>query len=476
VSHGAATGGLISGPGSGTSDSILARLSDGEFVVNAASTGKALPLLEAINAGWVPSAGFLHAMVPGFAGGGLVPGLDFALSMNHVKYQMGGFSRQSIDCSGMVSATVNAALGRNPFSERMSTPVEGNWLAARGAVNGRGAPGDIMIGWFDHGGGANGHTAMTLSDGTNVESNGSDGVIVGGKVGGHDPMFDHNMFIPAKLLRGGDLGGPAGASGAGALGTGGTGGTGGGGAGGATGGASGGSGAGATSQNTSGATPVFVTNWPGSTSVATGTGGPAAQGLPSTSTTPNTYTTAPNTYSTTPNPSGIPGIPYTPDIANTAGTPGQVLMGGHPELGINANALPAQALPLNTGAAAQGTHPLAAATANLPGALGKLFQGPAPWYLAASPEQALTNLGTQAATLAQKTGTGFQDLIQNNWKEMLNTGLAVAGMGLGGGGGAPSTVMNVTNNGMDPMSAASAVERVWRRRTLADQRRGGFGR
>lgn len=55
-----ATGGLISGPGSGTSDSILARLSHGEYVVNAASTQKHLPLLEKINRG----------EVPGFAGGG----------------------------------------------------------------------------------------------------------------------------------------------------------------------------------------------------------------------------------------------------------------------------------------------------------------------------------------------------------------------------------------------------------------------
>ncbi len=46
---GHATGGLITGPGTGTSDSILARLSDGEFVINAKSTAMYRPLLEAIN-------------------------------------------------------------------------------------------------------------------------------------------------------------------------------------------------------------------------------------------------------------------------------------------------------------------------------------------------------------------------------------------------------------------------------------------
>jgi hypothetical protein len=58
----AADGGLIQGPGTGRSDSILARVSTGEFVVNAASTAAHRPALEAINAG----------VMPKFADGGLV--------------------------------------------------------------------------------------------------------------------------------------------------------------------------------------------------------------------------------------------------------------------------------------------------------------------------------------------------------------------------------------------------------------------
>ena len=46
---GFATGGYVSGVGTGTSDSIMARLSDGEFVVNAAATKRNRALLEAIN-------------------------------------------------------------------------------------------------------------------------------------------------------------------------------------------------------------------------------------------------------------------------------------------------------------------------------------------------------------------------------------------------------------------------------------------
>ncbi|MBR1230202.1 hypothetical protein JQ600_35495 [Bradyrhizobium sp. AUGA SZCCT0176] len=50
-----ADGGFVSGPGTGTSDSIPARLSDGEFVVNAAATKQFAPLLQAINSGNLPS-------------------------------------------------------------------------------------------------------------------------------------------------------------------------------------------------------------------------------------------------------------------------------------------------------------------------------------------------------------------------------------------------------------------------------------
>lgn len=61
--QGYASGGLISGPGSGKSDSILARLSAGEYVVNAAATKNNLPLLQQLNGGGLPA----------FAPGGPVP-------------------------------------------------------------------------------------------------------------------------------------------------------------------------------------------------------------------------------------------------------------------------------------------------------------------------------------------------------------------------------------------------------------------
>jgi hypothetical protein len=62
----AADGGYITGPGSSRSDNIPAMISNGEFVVNAASTAKHRALLEAINLGTIPY----------FADGGIVGSYD----------------------------------------------------------------------------------------------------------------------------------------------------------------------------------------------------------------------------------------------------------------------------------------------------------------------------------------------------------------------------------------------------------------
>ncbi|MEU4228314.1 hypothetical protein AB0F17_28805 [Nonomuraea sp. NPDC026600] len=63
--------GRLSGPGTGTSDSILARLSNGEFVVNAAATKRHERLLQAINSNRFASGGLVGAL-PRFALGGPV--------------------------------------------------------------------------------------------------------------------------------------------------------------------------------------------------------------------------------------------------------------------------------------------------------------------------------------------------------------------------------------------------------------------
>jgi hypothetical protein len=62
-----AGGGRVTGPGSGTSDSIFAALSNGEFVVNAKATQRFLPMLTAMNEN-------RPMPIPRFAAGGMVGG------------------------------------------------------------------------------------------------------------------------------------------------------------------------------------------------------------------------------------------------------------------------------------------------------------------------------------------------------------------------------------------------------------------
>ena len=80
-----AEGGSVVGAGTGTSDDILAFLSNGEFVVNAKMTKEFMPLLEAINSGALKgdvAGSVLQALGKGnqfggaFAEGGLVGGAD----------------------------------------------------------------------------------------------------------------------------------------------------------------------------------------------------------------------------------------------------------------------------------------------------------------------------------------------------------------------------------------------------------------
>ncbi len=59
LAPGFASGGYISGPGSGTSDSVPARLSNGEYVINAAAVRKlGRPLLDWLNTGGLPGFAF----------------------------------------------------------------------------------------------------------------------------------------------------------------------------------------------------------------------------------------------------------------------------------------------------------------------------------------------------------------------------------------------------------------------------------
>ena len=185
---GKAAGGRLptTGPGTDTTDGILAVnpqgaplawVDAGEWVINRRSADRYNRTLHHLNQG--DGAGALAALyneLPRHAAGGRVQKVKNDLApLDGTPYILGGFSLAGVDCSGAVSAAVNSWEGAPIFQSRMSTATEGPWLAAHGALPGRGNAGDFQIGWWDNGGGANGHTALRLPDGTYIESGGNAG-------------------------------------------------------------------------------------------------------------------------------------------------------------------------------------------------------------------------------------------------------------------------------------------------------------
>lgn len=192
----------VTGPGTDQVDGILgvdaagmpvARVDAGEWVINRRSSERYHDILRQINEGTFPA----------LAAGGLIKSaaeIKRSIAFMHgTPYLIGGWTPAATDCSGAVSGTTNVAVGLPFFDSRTSTVSEGPWLDAKGALPGRGGPGDITIGWWDRGGGANGHTAMVLQDGTFVESGGNTGggFTVGGKAGPLDGRgFDQWRHFP----------------------------------------------------------------------------------------------------------------------------------------------------------------------------------------------------------------------------------------------------------------------------------------
>jgi hypothetical protein len=115
-----ARGGYVRGPGSGTSDSILARLSAGEFVVNSASVRRlGTSFLSGLN-GY--AAGGLVG-IPRFAGGGLVS----AGGGTPVHLHLGG---QSFALSGHANV-VGALVAEAGRQQMRSAGVKPSWFGGR---------------------------------------------------------------------------------------------------------------------------------------------------------------------------------------------------------------------------------------------------------------------------------------------------------------------------------------------------------
>ncbi len=103
-----ATGGLIRGPGTGTSDSILMYGSNGEYMINAAAVRKlGVPFLNMINQGIVPPS------IPRFAEGGLI-GEVASLKPASPLDGLGNWGRATI---GDASSEVEVLMLRDSFDQ-----------------------------------------------------------------------------------------------------------------------------------------------------------------------------------------------------------------------------------------------------------------------------------------------------------------------------------------------------------------------
>ena len=214
--RGFATGGRVTGPGSGTSDDIPAWLSNGEFVVNARATRKWLPLLHAING--PKGVGFNQTMRAlqrkgalgawdyinyggenRFATGGevspmVVKAQQWARSQVGKPYIWGGVGPAGYDCSGFMSAITNVLTGRPPHRRLFAT---GSFSKGRGVAGFKpGLKSAFAIGVSPNTGRGIGHTGGTLG-GMNVESYGGHGPATGkGARGATDRMFPWQFYLP----------------------------------------------------------------------------------------------------------------------------------------------------------------------------------------------------------------------------------------------------------------------------------------
>jgi hypothetical protein len=118
-----ASGGYVRGAGSGTSDSILARLSNGEFVMNAASVRRlGVGFLNGLNR--FAEGGLIDLPSPRFAEGGLV---SAAAAATPVHLHLGGHV-----FSTSATQTVAAALVSEAHRQSMtSAGVKPSWFGGR---------------------------------------------------------------------------------------------------------------------------------------------------------------------------------------------------------------------------------------------------------------------------------------------------------------------------------------------------------
>ncbi|ALA48435.1 tail length tape measure protein [Mycobacterium phage Lolly9] len=127
---GYAAGGLLRGPGNGTSDSILARLSDGEFVTRASVVSRNPGLFSALNSGAIDPA-----MFPKFADGTPVP-LQIAGMQTQTPQQAGPLPPPVAPMAGPPGPDPQAPQSQPPVTDTAAQALGGISLGGTSAADG----------------------------------------------------------------------------------------------------------------------------------------------------------------------------------------------------------------------------------------------------------------------------------------------------------------------------------------------------
>jgi len=193
VTIGFAAGGRVRGPGTGTSDSIPARLSSGEFIVRQAIASRIYPFLDALNSG---RAEALQAT--GYAEGGIVAntgsqltatlahGLAWAKAQDGKPYVWGATGPDGYDCSGLMSALTGVLRGESNPYHRLGVAASQPWPGFVPGLSSAFATGFSPT-----------HTAGTLA-GVNIEAGGAPSLVrFGGAAAGADSgQFSGHASLP----------------------------------------------------------------------------------------------------------------------------------------------------------------------------------------------------------------------------------------------------------------------------------------
>jgi hypothetical protein len=132
---GFAEGGFVSGPGTSTSDSVPARLSNGEFVVNAKAVQRHRALLEVLNSG----GSVAHFAAGGLVGPGSMPapavsppagGPTISISAPITLQAQGGTPEQNQELARMMGQQVEGAM-RRVATEEILRALRPNGLLRR---------------------------------------------------------------------------------------------------------------------------------------------------------------------------------------------------------------------------------------------------------------------------------------------------------------------------------------------------------